>query len=226
MSPEAWKAALFALARPAWNLDLTQMPEGGAHLHQITILGVPDEKDSIFHHDGRLLASTHDIHRLTAFVATIGAPYTALRNFHHYRQVYERVKGFKPLHVLPAFQGEEQEAKLAFALGLVFGLIHTRGAYFYYRPPDRLEEEVRLGQGAANALNTLRQQSSLARQLMDDIEGHIEVIGIARALELLSRYAEPTGQEDDFSRELKRLVRSYAEVLRSNQRLCELGVRS
>ena len=219
MSPEAWKAALFALARPAWNLDLTQMSEGGAHLHQITILGVPDERASIFHHQGRLLASTHDPHHLTAFVATIGAPFTALRRLPHYLGVYQRAKGLKPLHVLPAFQGEEQEAKLAFALGLVFGLVRSRGTYFYYHPSDGLEEEVRLGQGAANALNTLRRERGLARRLMEDVEGHIEVIGIARALQTLLQYTRPTGQEDGLARELKRLVRSYAELLSTSQRL-------
>lgn len=218
MSPEAWKAVLLALARPAWNLDLTQMSEGGAHLHQITILGVPDETASIFY-QGRLLASTHDPYHLTAFVATIGAPFTALRRLPHYMGVYERAKGLKPLHVLPAFQGEEQEAKLAFALGLVFGLVRSRGTYFYYHPPDGLEEEVRLGQGAANALSTLRRERALARRLMKDVEGHIEVIGIARALQALLQYACPTGQEDGLARELKRLVRSYADLLSVSQRL-------
>ncbi|MFQ6058273.1 MAG: tubulin-like doman-containing protein, partial [Anaerolineae bacterium] len=65
----------------------------------------------------------------------------------------------------------------------------------------------------------LAAREGLVREVMDRVEAHIEHIGIGRALEELTTYCTPTSGDDDLTRELKRLVRDYAEMLRANARV-------
>jgi len=218
-SPQARLAALLDEARPAWNLDETRLPGGDASLKRITALGVPDRTRSIFQGNGDQLVSIYDPHTIMALSLTIGAPYTALQAWPDYLAEYERVRHIRPLHTLPAFQVGGEEAKLALALGLIFGQIYTHGVHFYYRPADELAPDVRLAQGAANAIQSLAAQEGLVREVMDRIEAHIEHIGIGRALEELTAYCTPAPRDDDLARELKRLVRDYAEMLQANARI-------
>ena len=138
-SPQSYKERLFRLAAPSWNLDLTRLEDGGALLRTVRVLGVPEEGRSLFRAEIRSLVSTHDPTTIVAFLATIGAPYSALQQYPDYERVYLSVRGGQPLHVLPQFQAEGRQAKLAFALGIVFGMIFSRGFYFYYRPEDPLD---------------------------------------------------------------------------------------
>jgi len=218
-SPQARLAALKDEAQPAWNLDETRLPGGDASLKRIMVVGVPNSSHTIFSSSGDQLVSIHDPHRVTVLSLTIGAPYTALQAWLDYRAEYERVRRLRPLHTLPAFQVEGQESGLALALGLIFSLIHTRGVHFYYRPADELASEIRLAQGAANAVQALATREGLIRELMERVEAQIEHIGIGQALEQLGAYYAPHEGDDDLARELKRLVRSYAETLRANARV-------
>ena len=218
-SPQARLAALLDVAKPAWNLDETRLPDGDASLRRITVVGVPDHTRSIFMSNGNRLVSIHDPHTVIALSLTVGAPYTALQAWPDYLAEYERVRRLRPLHTLPAFQMEGQEAGLALALGLIFGQIFTRGVHFYYQPSDELEPEVRLAQGAANAIQSLATQEGLVREIMARVEGHIEHIGIGQALERLAAYCAPHPGDDDLTLELKRMVRDYAEVLQANARV-------
>lgn len=207
------------VAKPAWNLDETRLYDGDASLRRITVVGVPDHTRSIFKSNGNQLVSTHDPRTVIALSLTVGAPYTALQAWPEYLAEYKRVRRLRPLHTLPAFQMEGQEAGLALALGLIFGQIFTRGAHFYYRPSDELEPEVRLAHGAANAIQSLAAQEGLVREVMDRVEAHIEHIGIGQALERLTTYCAPCAGDDDLTLELKRLVRDYAEMLQANARV-------
>ena len=218
-SPQARLAALKDEAQPAWNLDETRLPGGDASLKRIMVVGVPNSSHTIFGSSGDQLVSIHDPHRVIVLSLTIGAPYTALQAWLDYRAEYERVRRLRPLHTLPAFQVEGQEGGLALALGLIFGLVHTRGVHFYYRPADELASDIRLAQGAANAVQALATREGLIRELMERVEAQIEHIGIGQALEQLGAYYAPHEGDDDLARELKRLVRSYAETLRANARV-------
>lgn len=218
-SPQARLAALLDEARPAWNLDETRLPGGDASLKRITVVGVPDHTRSIFRGDGNQVVSVHDPHAVVALSLTVGAPYTALQAWPDYLIEYERVRRLRPMHTLPAFQAEGQEAGLALALGLIFGQIYTHGVHFYYRPTDELAPEVRLAQGAANAIQALAAREGLVREVIDRVEAQIEHIGIGQALERLTAYYAPAPGDDDLTRNLKRLVRDYAETLRANARV-------
>ncbi len=137
------------------------------------------------------------------------------------------MRPLRPLHTLPAFQVEEDEGGLALALGLIFGYIYARGVHFYYQPADELAPEIRLAQGAANAIQALAAREGLIRRLMGRVEAHIEHIGVGQALKELGAYCEPDTGDDDpsrasgqgLARELKRLVRDYAETMRANARV-------
>jgi hypothetical protein len=218
-SPEARLAALQDEARPAWNLDETRLPGGDASLKRITVVGVPDRAHSVFRSNGNQLVSLHDPHNVVALCLTVGAPYTALQAWPDYLAEYERVRRLRPLHTLPAFQVEEQESGLALALGLIFGQVYSRGVHFYYQPADELAAEIRLAQGAANARQALAARQGLIHELMERIAAQIEHIGVGQALDKLMAYCTPAAGDDELARELKRLVRDYAETLQANARV-------
>lgn len=224
VSPGARLAALLDEAQPAWNLDETRLPGGGASLRRITVVGVPDHTRSLFSGQGAQIVSIHDPHTVLALSMTVGAPYTALQAWPAYKTEYDRARRFRPLHVFPSFQREGQEAKLALALGLIFGHVFTRGVHVYYKPADELAPEERLAQGVANAVQALAVRDGTARVLLDRVEAHIEHIGTGQALAILTDYARPGPGDDDVTRELKHAVREYADVMRSNARLS--GARS
>lgn len=219
-SPAARKERLFRLATPSWNLDLTRLRDGGGGLKGIQVLGVADEGDSLFHQETRMLVSTHDPTAVIAFLATIGAPFTAVQQYPDYLRRYETVRRLRPLHVLPQFQADGAQSKLAFALGTIFDLIFGKGTYFYYRPADPLDPPVKLDQGLENALRRFVQADSLAQDVMDRVERQVEEIGIAAAVEKLAAYyARPTeGQRSNANGlliEMRKLVRAYADELRA-----------
>lgn len=217
-SPQARLAALLDEAQPAWNLDETRLPGGGAGLRRITVVGVTDHTRSIFRGNGTQAVSIHDPHTVLALSLTVGAPYTALQAWPAYLAEYERVRRQRPLHTLPAFQQEGREARLALALGMLFGQIVTRGVYVYYRPVDELLPEQRLAQGVANSIRALTNRDGLVREIMEWVEAHIEHIGTGQALKGLADYCKPAAGDDDLSRELKQAVRDYADMLRANTR--------
>ena len=218
-SPRARLAALQEEALPALNLDLARLPGGDASLRRIEVLGVPDHTQSIFRSEVSHIISTHDPHAIVSLALTVGIPYTALQAWPNYLAEYERARRLRPLHTLPTFQMQQQEHKLALALGLVFELIYTRGSYFYYKPADELAREVQLAQGGENTAKALVRQDGLVREVLERVEAHIEHIGIAQALEALDAWCIPDARDDKLARELKRLVRDHADLIRRNARL-------
>ena len=220
MSPQARLEQLLTLAVPSWSLDRARLNEGGNDLVRLIVLGVTDENRSIYADRSAMLVSTHDPYRLVTFVATIGAPHVALQQYPAWENGYRAVRGRRPLHVLSRFQADGRQGKLAFALGSLFGFITHRGRYFYYRPADELAEEVSLAHGLSNAVQALAAQETLTQEIMELVDGAIAHVGIARTLELLAEYyTAPQDGHGDLSRELKRLVRGYAEELRPIQQL-------
>ena len=228
MSPQARLEQLLNLAVPSWSLDKARLNEGGNELVRLTVLGVTDENRSIYADRAAMLVSTHDPHRLVIFVATIGAPPGALQQYPAWENRYQAVRGRRPLHVLPRFRTDAPQGKLAFALGSLFGFIINRGRYFYYQPADELDEEVPLAHGLSNAVQALAGKEALTQEIMERVDGAIAHIGIAQALELLEEYYTAPqdgrgGKMEELDRELKRLVRGYAEELRPIQQLSRVN---
>ncbi|MGC9395656.1 MAG: tubulin-like doman-containing protein [Anaerolineae bacterium] len=226
-SPDAQRERLFRLAAPSWNLDLTRLEDGGAHLQNVRVLGVPDDAHSIFQAQTRMLVSTHDPNALTAFVATIGAPYTALQQFPDYERAYRAAKRTRAIHVLPRFQTEDEHAKLAFALGIVYEFIFNRGVYFYYRPEDALDAPFKLDSGLANAVHNFAQYDHLVQEVIARVEQRIAETGTTAALETLTAYYSADGQKaqgkasggatDPLVVQMRKLVRGYADELHNAQ---------
>ncbi|MEW5989097.1 MAG: tubulin-like doman-containing protein [Chloroflexota bacterium] len=222
MSPQARRQQLFRLATPSWNLDRARLPEGGAGLVRLEVLGVSDETDTLFTGEP-MLVSTHDPHRLMALVVVVGAPRSALQQYPVYQQTLAQVRGQRPFYVLPNFLSDASEAKKQFALGLLFGLLYNQGAFFYYRPADPLASPILLANGLANAIEAFATQDGLVNSVNERISGQIAQIGIRQAINLLSEYYSkvPDGSTpvDELTRELKRLVRDYADELRQIEQM-------
>jgi len=230
-SPEAFRERLFRLAAPSWNLDLARLQDGGAQLRSIQVMGVPDEGHTAFAADSLALVSTYDPTTVTAFLATIGAPHTALQQYTGYERAYETARRSRPLHVLPQFQVENEQARLSFALAAVFGMIFSRGFYYYYRPEDPLDPPLKLGNGLANSIHHFAQADALTREVMARVERHIEEIGTAQALSVLDDYysrddgSGPDGNSaiDKLVTDLRKRVRAYASELQQTQRVVGTG---
>jgi hypothetical protein len=223
VSPEARRLWLLDRATPSWNLDRSRMREGGAGLVSVTVLGVPDEHQTLFAGQSETLVSTQDDHRIVALRATVGAPYTALQRFHAWKRAYERKRGQRginsiPLHVLPSFHTSRDAALQAFAVGLVFQFIFSQGSWYYYRPADQLDEPQRLAQGLHNAVRSFAAQEGLAREVLERVDQHISMhLTTAQAIERLDTYctAGKNGEiADELDRRLRKAARAYADRLR------------
>jgi hypothetical protein len=217
-SPEARRLWLFDRATPCWNLDRSRMRDGGAGLASVTVLGVPDEQQTLFADQSEALVSTGDDRRIVALRATVGAPYTALQRFPAWRRAYHRKRGERPLHVLPSFHTSARLALQAFAVGLVFRLIFAQGSWYYYRPADQLDEAQRLAQGLHNAVRAFAAREGLAREVLERVEQHIAMhLTTAEAIERLDTYCA-AGQRgevtDELDRRLRKAARAYADRLR------------
>jgi len=192
-------------------------------LQTIQVLGVPEETTSLFQSQTRMLVSTHDPTAITAFVATIGAPFSALQQYPDYVRLYRAARQMRALHVLPQFQTEGEQAKLAFALGILYDLIFNRGVYFYYRPEDPLDPPLKLDGGLENAIRRFAQLDTLVQEVMARVEQRIAETGTMAALEKLVAYYQSNGDgkgqsvPDPHVLEMRKLVRAYAEELRSTQ---------
>jgi hypothetical protein len=217
-SLEARRLWLLQQATPSWNLDRARLEDGGAGLVSMTVLGVPDEHETLFAERSGMLVSTQDDQFIVALRATVGAPYTALQQFPAWKRAYEQVRGKRPLHVLPSFHTSTEMALEAFALGLVFQLIFAQGSWYYYRPVDRLDEPERLAQGLHNAVRAFAAREGLAHEVMERVERHILVrLTTAQAIERLDAYCaagENVGGGDELDRRLRKAARGYADRLR------------
>ena len=217
LSPRARRQQLFQLATPSWNLDRARLPDGGSNVVRLEVLGVPDANHSLFEGEP-MLVSTHDAHRLTALVVAAGAPPSALQQYDQYLQAQAQLGGRRPLHVLPDFLVTADQGRLLFALGSIFGLIYSQGTFFYYQPADPLETAVKLANGLSNAIHMFSEQETLVNEVSERIEGQIARLGLREAIAILTEYysTAPNGNTplDEQLRELKRLVRDYAESLR------------
>ena len=213
----ARREQLFRLATPSWSIDRARLPDGGADLVRLEVLGVSDVSETLFG-DETMAVSTYDPHRLIALVVAAGAPRSALQQYKLYSHALERVRGYRPMFVLPQFIANAGQAKLAFALGSLFGLVYNQGTYFYYRPLDQLERPIRLDNGLSNAIQAISTRERAVHEIMERVDAQIAQLGLHQAIEMLTRYYEEVsdrrGQTDELTRELKQLVRQYADELR------------
>jgi len=222
VSPQARRLLLLERAAPSWNLDRSRLEDGGASLVSLTVLGVPDEHNTLFAAQGGALVSTKDPNRIIALRVTVGAPYTALQQFPAWQRAYDDNRGQRLLHVLPSFHTNDDSATQAFALGLVFKLLYTQGSWYYYRPVDRLDDPLRLAQGLQNAMQVFTAREGLAREVLERVERQILVrLTTHQAIERLEAYyvageqADKRGDElDGLDRRLRKAARDYAARLR------------
>jgi hypothetical protein len=222
VSADAYRARVFRLAAPSWNLDRTRLQDGGSQLQTIRVLGVPDETTSVYREHMRMLVSTREPTTVTAFVATFGASFTALQQYPDYVRTYQHVRKQRIVHVLPQFQTEAEQAKLAFALGIIYNFIFSRGFYFYLRPEDELDPPLKLGNGLANAVHAFAQHDTLVAEIMGRVEQQIAETGTKQALDVLTAYYQPNGAgdappTDELVITMRKLVRAYTQELRSTQ---------
>ena len=218
VSPDARRLWLLERAIPSWNLDRSRLEDGGAGLVSVTVLGVPDEHETLFAEQSEMLVSTQDNQHVIALRATVGAPYTALQQFPAWKRAYAQMRGRRPLHVLPTFHTSTDVALQAFALGLVFRLIFAQGSWYYYRHADRLDQPERLAQGLHNAVRAFAAREGLAHEVLERVEQHILVrLTTAQAIERLDAYCaagEREGGTDELDRRLRKAARAYADRLR------------
>jgi len=183
----------------------------------VVVIGGPDARNTLFTEETTLV-STHNRQQLVALVVVAGAPQSALQQYPRYRRQLEQVRAYRPMFVLPEFLADANQARLALALGMIFDFIYTQGTYFYYQAADALKPPMRLDNGLANAIQTLESQERLVREILDRVEGHVTQLGSQRTVEILADYytVPPDGRSslDDLTRELKQLVREYAQDLR------------
>lgn len=218
MSPRARRQQLFRLATPSWSIDRARLPDGGAGLAHLEVMGVPDAGNTLFAEDANLV-STHDPHRLTALVVVAGAPASALQQYDLYRQALAQAGSKLPVYVLPDFMTGEDQGRLIFALGSIFKFIYSQGAYFYYRPADSLTTPVKLGNGLNNAIQFFAEADDLVKETNDRVEARIAQRGLRESIRTLTEYYDrpANGSQtslDEQLRELKRLVRDYTDSLR------------
>lgn len=227
--PESYYVWLTGQATPSWNLDRARLPEGGAGLHRLQVIGVPDETNSLYRRHANSLVSTGEPTRITAFVAHVGAAHTAIQQWDSYQATYKQARGRMPLHILPHFQADNERARQTFALASLFGFVTNQGAYFYYIPADPLARPVKLAQGLANSLNVFTAKDGLVQEVRERVEQVVAQRGVEATLRTLSQHYETAApnngrfQADDLVLELKRLVRAYADELRQIHQFAALN---
>lgn len=228
-TPQARLQALLARAVPSWTVDRARLPNGGAQLARVDVLGVPNTAESCFADHSGNLVSTHDKSRIVALRVTMGAPYTALQQFPDWLRRYEEVRGQRVLHVLPSFHSSAELALRGFAVGLIFDLIYAQGSWYYYRPKDKLDAAERLANGLENAVRAFAAHEGLAKEVMDRVERQITVnLTTAQAVARLDAYwqaGDDQGEPEGLDRKLRRAAREYADELREIIRVSE-GIRS
>jgi len=223
ISPEERLEDLRTYSVPFWNYEAAKMT-GGGEMESIRVIGVEDKNTSLYRdaiRKGETLISTRDPHRLTVLHSKHGLPLFALRQQDFYEAKYEEHmrKRVSPLHLfpdLPWLEGEEA-AHQWFALGQAFDLIKKIGVWYYCKPKDSLEVEVKLDQGLRQSLDAFTQN----QQLIDDIKGQIEAkirsMGNKRAIEVLQEYQKRDLARDSEVRQLeihlKKLVREFANQM-------------
>lgn len=220
ITPAAWQAALLRLAAPSWNLEQARLTDGGAGLARVTVLGVPQAEHSIFRDQAASLVSTGDPTRVIAFQMVAGAPLSALATAPVLDRAVRAVSSRHTPYVLPAFLSASSDHTATFALAAIFGLITTRGIYFYYRPADALDEPRRLAQGLSGALAAFGADETLAREALARVEAEIAAIGLRAALARLDAYVAEEGV-DELTRSMKKAVRGYARRLEQAAREAE-----
>lgn len=216
MSPRARRQQLFRLATPSWNLDRSRLADGGAGLVRLEVLGVPDADNTLFEGEP-MLVSTYDPYRLTALVVAAGAPATALQQYDLYQQAIETHVSKRPLFILPDFLATSDQGRRVFALSSIFDFIYNQGTFFYYRPEDPLANPIKLANGLSNAIEAFVDQESLVAEANERVNVRIASLGLREAIQILTAYysSVPANTSlDEPLRELKRLVRDYADGLR------------
>jgi len=93
ISPERWQSRLLEMAVPMCNLETVRLVDGDVQPVTITVLGVADDRDTIFDQNPEMIVSTGDRKRLVALVATLGLPLSALKQWPAWKRLHHRFYG-------------------------------------------------------------------------------------------------------------------------------------
>ena len=93
ISPERWQSRLLEMAVPMCNLEAVRLVDGDVQPVTVTVLGVADDRDTIFDQNPEMIVATGDRKRLVALVATLGLPLSALKQWPAWKRLHHRFYG-------------------------------------------------------------------------------------------------------------------------------------
>lgn len=206
-SPQQWIERMEQLAAPAWNPDRAQLPGGGVGLAAYTTIGVPDATRSIFADCGRTLVSTNNPEQITVLRTVYGASFDAMKPWEQWLRDYKELVDKRPLHIHRNLQRDEDRTARTFALGLIYEQIYRNGAWFYFRPADRLQEPVRLAQGLEKALAALAALPTVQTEIEQRVAAQMAAEGHAATTARIQSWIDRQSNGDETMNLLRRLAR-------------------
>ncbi len=180
---------------PFWSYKKAGVLESDWKSEEIVVVGVEEKENSIFKNDvqtGQQLTSTFDKHQLLVLQTKHGVPLFALTQYEQFRAAHDNVmqRNLKPLYVLPEVRPGGHKAKEVFALGIIFGEVFASGAFYYAKPENEVDQAIRLNQGMANSLQSLRSNNELIRSLERRVNDRVQQIGKSQASAMVKAWID------------------------------------
>jgi len=222
MRPEERLERIRRDAAPFWNYNPALLSDGGVGMDSINVIGVEDKSASIYRdiatRTGENLTTTRDPHAITVLHTKHGLPLSALQQMEDFRRAYEEHlrRRASPLHIFEI--ADPRKAKTVFGLGMAFKFIwETGAANFYCKNDVPYGEPIPLGKGLSSALDKFISTARYIEMVERMVEAQISEIGKVRALqEIIQPYLEQPvsggGERAEIERELRRLVKEYADA--------------
>jgi len=93
VSPERWQTRLLEMAVPMCNLESVRLVDGDVQPVAVSVLGVEDDRRTIFDHNPEMIVATQDKRRVVALVSMLGFPLNALKQWPAWERSYRRFNG-------------------------------------------------------------------------------------------------------------------------------------
>ena len=90
ISPERWQGRLLEMAVPMCNLETVRLVDSDVQPAKVTVLGVADDRSTVFDQNPEMIVATGDQKRLVALVATLGLPLSALKQWPAWEKSHRR----------------------------------------------------------------------------------------------------------------------------------------
>lgn len=221
-SMHQWLARLEGLAAAAWNPDRALLQGGGAELARYMVLGVPDATRSLFAGAGTTLVSTNDPERIIALRTVYGGSFDALKPFVQWQRAYNRIAPKVSPHIFRWFQRSEDRTLQVFALGLIYGLIRSQGAWYSYHHADTLRDPVRLAQGLEKSIAAFSQMNEVQAHVDERVQAEMAKDGQAHTAQRISAWintgASNGGSIDETLVKLRRAAREVLAAIEGQAR--------